>query len=88
MATHNVKVLYSGAQSKSNPDEVPISIIGQVQNLKLVKFEEVHSKFGDLVNQKVISKGQQNMTDFQLKFLFFSIGSLRFKIWAKVLAIP
>ena len=53
MATHNVKILFSGAKSQSNPDEVPISVIGQVQNLKLVKFDELQSKFGDLVNQKV-----------------------------------
>jgi len=53
MATHNVKVTYSGpAQSQSNPDEVSVSIIGQVQNLKLIKFEELQSKFGSVVNSK------------------------------------
>ena len=55
MATHNVKVLFSGTKSQSNPDQVPISIFGQVQNLKLVKFDELQSKFGDFVNQQVIS---------------------------------
>jgi len=53
MATHNVKVTYSGpAQSQSNPDEVSVSIIGQVPNLKLVKFEELQSKFGSCVTSK------------------------------------
>ena len=60
MATHNVKVTYSGpAQSQSNPDEVSVSIIGQVQNLKLIKFEELQSKFGSVVNSKVISSSAE-----------------------------
>ena len=54
MATHNVKVTYSGARSQSLPDEVSVSIIGLAQNLKLIKFEELQSKFGSCVNQKVL----------------------------------
>ena len=69
MATHNVKVTYSGpAQSQSNPDEVSVSIIGQVPNLKLVKFEELQSKFGSCVTSKVILSERSELLTFLFVF--------------------
>ena len=81
MATHNVKVTYSGpAQSQSNPDEVSVSIIGQVQNLKLIKFEELQSKFGSVVNSKVISSSaeRERLRADQAKRLLIFILNVEF----------
>ena len=81
MATHNVKVTYSGpAQSQSNPDEVSVSIIGQVPNLKLVKFEELQSKFGSCVTSKVILSERSVLLTFRsfcLRFEFSAVQAVQ-----------
>ena len=86
MATHNVKVTYSGpAQSQSNPDEVSVSIIGQVPNLKLVKFEELQSKFGSCVTSKVILSERSELLTFCSIYLCFEFSTV---LAVQSLAVP
>ena len=66
MSISNVKVGYLATKNQINPKECPVTIIGQLANLKKVNFSDVQPKFADHLNEKVIKQVLKKMM-LQLK---------------------
>jgi hypothetical protein len=49
----SVKVTYSGDKKSVDPHDIPVTIIGQVENLSKISFEDVKAKLDKRVNAKV-----------------------------------